>query len=486
MTQSASYPKIVQTLKRRQKGATVADICSATALPLEEVRTLLPKAADEFSGRLQVTESGEIMYSFPDGFKSRYRGFFNVFKRGFSKFLSVFKKILVVLFKIWIMVMLIGYFVLFILIIIGVFVLTIAAQSKSSSGRSSSRGGGLFSPNFFSLLWQIWFIQEFSRPYDYAPAVKKEKNTRPMHKAIYSFVFGEEDPNKDWQEKENKAIISYIQSNRGVISLAEYMAFTGKNSLEAEEAILKFCCSYGGSPEATDEGTIVYRFNDLLLKSDAKTFAELSPPVKRLKIFSANKKSLNITLILINAVNLLFGSYFLYNASVHGFLQTDQQYIGAGYVYSILHIVMEAFTHNPVLIISVVLGIIPLVFSILFWLIPLIRKIIEKKENENTKLQNFKKLNFTRIWSKPKKVDASQLESPIEECKPKNLPEAQDRVIKDLGAIANPDIEQDENGKPIYSFNELEREKQALAKYRQSMDLTRTDLGNTVFDTSKP
>jgi hypothetical protein len=55
-----AYEKIVGALRRQPKGATVADIVARTALPLETVRDLIPAAADEYSGRLVVTESGEI------------------------------------------------------------------------------------------------------------------------------------------------------------------------------------------------------------------------------------------------------------------------------------------------------------------------------------------------------------------------------------------------------------------------------------------
>jgi len=47
--ENEAYQKIITSLRRRRKGATVADISAATALPLSCVHDLLPKAADEFS-----------------------------------------------------------------------------------------------------------------------------------------------------------------------------------------------------------------------------------------------------------------------------------------------------------------------------------------------------------------------------------------------------------------------------------------------------
>jgi hypothetical protein len=482
MKTSEAYQKIVNVLKRRKKGSTAADVSAAAALPLATVRELLPKAADEYSARLQVTQSGEILYHFPDGFTSRYRGLKAAIKKIAAKSAVVIKAALVFLFKAWIMIMLIGYFALFL-------ALALASVFVSLSAKSSGRGGrrdGFFGFSAFDLLWRFWFYSQLTRPRrGYGNVTRKEEQKRPMHKAIFSFIFGEDDPNKNWEDTKNKSIIAYIQANRGVISLAEYMAFTGENSAEAEESILSFCSKFAGSPEVTDEGTIVYRFDDLLLRANTQDFAELSPPVKRLKKFSANSKKMNGWFIVINAVNLIFGSYFLYNSFAAGLLVSQLQYQLASRLYAFTHIFLEIFTSDPVSIIRVVLGLIPLLFSVLFWLVPVVRHFLESKENEDIKLGNFKRLGFSKIWSSPKNIEINSFNAPSAECRPKNFAAAGDRVVKDIGAISSPEIKIDENGKTTYSFLELEREKHALEKYRAGLDPARAQLGKTVFDSGK-
>ena len=480
MKTSDAYQKITDALKRRKKGATTADICAATALPLSTVHELLPKAADEYSGRLQVTQSGEILYHFPEGFKSRYRGIGVWLKKAAQKSGVFIKTSLSFLFKVWIMVMLIGYFVLFIALALASVFISVAAKS---SGRDR-KGGGFFGFGFFDLLIRLWFYSELTRPhYGNRNVTQNKKQYSPMHKAIFSFVFGEDDPNRDWQERQDRAVIAYIQANRGVISLAEYMAFTGEISIDAEQALLAFCSKYAGSPEVTEEGTIVYRFNELLLRADKVKTDELIPPIKRLKIFSGNSKSKNGWFIAINAVNLIFGSYFLYQSFSAGQLLTEIQYQAASSLYSYTHYFLQMITSDPVSIIRTVLGLTPLLFSFFFWLIPALRYFLEKEENEEIKLANFKRYGFGKIWTSPEKIDAEKfLNAPNAECKPKNISEARDRVIKDIGAISIPEIEQNENGKIIYSFNELADEKRALENYRAGIDPRQSLLGNTVFD----
>jgi len=481
MTENESYQKIVTSLKRQKKGATTADVCANTALPLAVVQELLPKAADEYSAHLKVTQSGEILYYFPNGFKSRYRGLGAILKKFFSKAVSFTKKALAVLFKIWIMVMLIGYFVFFILLTLAIFFISIASRNNNDD-----RGfGGL---RIFDFLIRLWFIGEITRPmndYNYKPV--KKKNNRPLHKGIFSFIFGEEDPNKNWNEQQSKALISYIQANEGCISLVEYMSFTGENSLAAEKSILSFCSKYGGSPEVTEEGTIVYKFDDLLKSQKEFLFSsyELSPPVQRLKIFSSNSKKMNVWFTVINAVNLFFGSYFLYQSSVAGHLITEIQYKSASYFYAIIHYFLDMITANPHFIIGIALGLIPVLFSIFFWLIPLIRFFLEKNENKKIKFTNFKRFSFSKIWKRPIKIKTEDFNPAAVECRPDDLTDASEKIIKEMGAVSNPDVEINEEGKTVYTFNGIKSEKTAIKNYRSNINLEQNKLGEIIFDSNE-
>jgi hypothetical protein len=481
-----AYRTIIEALGRRRKGATVADISAATALPLSRVRELLPRAADEFSGRLEVTESGEIRYSFPRGFVSRYRGFRAALRRFCGKALAGLGAFGALAFKVWIMLMLIGYFALFMLIAVASMVISVAGSSRDSSGR---RGGGAYiTGGIFNFIWRLWFYSELTRSldrhYERRDLNREKRPSRPLHRAIFSFVFGEEDPNKDWAAREKKAVIAYIQAHKGVISLPELMALTGKSGAEAEEAIMACCAEFGGSPEATSEGTVVYRFDELLLRADTqdRSFAGLSSPIRRLKEFSANTKTMNAWFGVINTVNLLFGSYFLYNAVNTGAILTRDQFNAASYLYGITYVLGDSFIHNPLSVISIGLGLVPLVFSLLFWLIPALRFFSEKRENERVKLGNLKRLGFGRIWSRPGAVEPDDITGDAAECRPKNMAAARDRVIKEMGALSVPEVEISPKGTAVYSFPELEREKAALERYRADIS-EGPALGKTVFDT---
>ena len=481
----AAYERVVGALRRQPKGATVADIVAKTTLPLETVRDLIPAAADEYSGRLEVTESGEIRYSFPHGFTSKYRGFRAGLRRAAAAFTKGLKTGAAWFFKVWIMVMLVGYFVFFMLLAVAALALSVAASFQSNSNSRSSKGNGglLLASSLFNTIIRIWFYSEllnadrrYYRGSRNAPAKPK---SRPLYKAIFSFIFGDEDPNARWDEQEKRAVIAYIQGNRGVITVPELAMISGLTPGEAEERITAYCAEFGGSPEATEDGTVVYRFDDLLLRADRRdrSFQELSGPIKRLKAFSSNTKKLNGWFAVINGVNLAFGGYFLFNA-----LNFQAHFEASSWLYGVSYILLSNFVNNPLPLITVVLGWIPLVFSFVFWAIPAIRFFGLKKDNRQIKLENFRKEAYSRIWRDPFKVNPGEMKPKAAECAPENPEAARDRVIKEFGAYSIPEVALDETGATIYNFTELDREKRALAKYRAGINTAASELGKTVFD----
>jgi hypothetical protein len=484
-----AYQKVVGAFRRQRQGATAADIVAKTALSLNTVRELIPLAADEYSARLEVTESGEILYSFPRGFTSKYRGFWAGLRK-FSGVLSRGLRIVGILaFKVWIMIMLLGYFALFMLIALAALMLSVAG-SANSNGRSSRRdgGGGLYlASSIFNMIIRIWFYSELTRSMDrryYGNQSPPRPKGRPLHKAIFSFVFGDGDPNADWGSREKQGVIAYIQANRGVISLPEFMTLTGLRAGEAEEGIVSYCAEFGGMPEATEDGTVVYRFDELLLRGDPqnRSFPGLSAPLKGLLSFSSNPKKMNFWFGLINGVNLFFGGYFLFNSLSVGHILSQVQFDAAPYLYKFTYMLLSQLNGDPLSIIILGLGIVPLVFSFLFWLIPGLRYPDTKRRNENIKLENLRKHGFRRIWESPGGIQAGDINPQAAECRPRNMGAARDRVIKEMGAYVVPDVALDERGETVYAFTELEREKQALEKYRASIDPRAASLGKTVFD----
>jgi hypothetical protein len=452
---------------------TIADMAAKTALPLERIRDLIPRAADEYNARLQVSESGEILYSFPGGFKSRYRGFGPAFSRFAEKAVSALKTFFAAAFKAWIMVMLVGYFVLFILIALAAVVFA-AAASASGKDRDRRSSGGLGSAYVLSrmmdMIFRFWFYRSlmnagYSGSYNRGYNRKRgDGDERPLYKKVFSFVFGEGDPNRGWAEKEAMEVIGYIRKKNGVISLPELAILTGLDFQRAEREILSYCVKYGGMPEATEDGTVVYRFDSLLLSSE-KTSARNAVSLKNPWKFSANKDSANTAFTLINFVNLGFGGYFLYF-----FLNPAAVNASFSYLFRFVYSLLATLGVTSFLPVFIGLGIVPALFSLFFWMIPALRKTRIKKRNAAIDLENRRKQGFAAVWDAPLEVSEDL------------FGEETDRLIKEIGSYSVPDVSIDSRGKTVYSFTELGEEKKALEKYRSQTDKNRGDLGAIVFD----
>lgn len=84
--------------------------------------------------------------------------------------------------------------------------------------------------------------------------------------SVFSFVFGDGDPNQGIEEERWKLIGQYIASNGGVVTaeeLAPYLDLETTESMDDDSYILPVLLRFDGQPEVDEEGNILYRFPSL-------------------------------------------------------------------------------------------------------------------------------------------------------------------------------------------------------------------------------
>jgi hypothetical protein len=262
------------------------------------------------------------------------------------------------------------------------------------------------------------------------------------------------------------------------------MILTGKDPSRAQADISAYCVEFSGSPELSEEGTLVFRFDKLLMRNSGKDRSlEFSPPLKAPRSFSSNQKKTNTLFALINGINLAFGSYFLFKASTAGIIYSQAQVKAHG-LYGMTFGLFTNIAANPLPLIGIGLGLVPLAFSLFFWLIPLLRSRYNRNENKKIHFENFRKEAYRRIWENPVSVREQDL-GPAE-ARPSGMAKSRDRIIKELGAYSGVDVAINERGETCYTFTELKREKEGAEQYRASIDLKAAELGETVFDSDLP
>ena len=498
--------KIVGVFKKRKGEATTADLVALTGLPKSQVEAEVPAVADEYGARLRVTESGEILYSFPSGVKSRYRGFLPSLKRFWKSFKKGAAVAASFVFKIWIVVMLVGYFVLFVALVLLALLASVAVSvggGKDSRDRHGDGGlGGLYlASRLFDTFIQLWFYSEIfkspnQRDYEYRNRMERKREKRPLHKAIFSFVFGDGDPNADWDTVEKKAVVAWLQANKGIITIHEFMFLTGLSPIEAEARINRYLFEFEGEPRVSDEGTIYYAFPSLLRRKDKvdRTWGG-SLPMKRLSAFSANPKKMNRWFCAINGFNLVFGTYFLQGAltlptaNIVKALQLMDAKLpvptglipGFDTFYAFVNTLFMNFVNgDPATFLAIGLGVVPLVFSVLFYAIPAIRKARLDRSNEGVKVENLRRIAYRAITDRPEGVrpEAIGLQAAASSAACPKDSRAAEKVVVEFAAAAQGEPASDGS----YNFPEVRRSQDEALKARAAVREEDFDLGATVFD----
>ena len=479
---------LVSFLKKRRGESTVADMIAGTGLPKYQVEQAAREVLDEYAGRLKVTESGELLYSFPSDMRSTTRGAGPAFRRFLKSFMKGAAKVLSLLFKIWIVAMLVGYFVAFVAILLAAILASFAASaaSRNERGRGGRSSGGGFGGTFLFMrlldtALRMWFVSNLIRD-------PKRPPGRPFYKSVFAFVFGEGDPNGDWEGRERTYALAYIRGRRGAITIEELMTLTGKDYDEAQRLINRYMLEYEGEPRVTDDGTLVFAFPELLRTSEAEQKAATAVPVlnptgKKLIAFSANKPKTNGWIAFFNAFNLAFGGYFLLVSLLQGAAALGR---GGPLIYSFTGRLLANIGVSPVPFMAAVLGIIPVVFSVLFFLVPIARKARLDRENARIREEALRKRVYARVLANPASVrpdDIPPIEAPID---PKGFPAVRKRILDRFAALKKAEpILQEKDGSFSYRFAELERELADLERYRRTVDLSKLEVGKTVFDSGQ-
>jgi hypothetical protein len=317
---------------------------------------------------------------------------------------------------------------------------------------------------------------------------RKPREGRAFYKSVFGFVFGEGDPNAQWGEAEKKYVLAYIRSHKGVITLEELMTLTGRESVDANQLINMLLLEFEGEPGVTENGTVVYSFPELMRTTDAGRTAVgqvplENPSTKRLVPFSANKKKTNGWIIFFNAANLAFGAYFLLISVTQGAAALARS---GPALYSFTGNLLAHAGINPVPLMAIVLGAIPVAFSILFFLVPLLRKVRLERQNARIREEELRRRIYAHVLASPARVSPSDITPERNELDPKDLSAASRRIIDRLAAELKAEpIVQEKEGTFAYHFAELERQLSDLQAFRSGIDLKKYAVGKTVFDSGE-
>lgn len=258
----APNPGIMQAVEQLGYRVTVGDVAAKAGLDVNFAQRELLALASEAGGHLQVAESGDIAYLFPNNFRDVLRNKF--LRLQVQEWWQKIWKILFYLIRISFGIVLV---VSIVLIFVAITLLLSASSDNNGGGGEGGgdRGGGFWFFPGNDLIWLFYWNHE--PYYQQRSRLTGEKPEMSFLESVFSFLFGDGNPNYNLEERKWSSIAAVIRNNKGAIAaeqIAPYLDNLGQGyALEYEEYMLPALARFDGLPEVSPEGQIVYHFPQL-------------------------------------------------------------------------------------------------------------------------------------------------------------------------------------------------------------------------------
>lgn len=472
---------------------TVADAAAKSGLALRDAEAGLTWLSSEYRGQLRVTSDGDLVHIFPTGWTKPWETrdaadkLFGAIGRGV---MGVLRFVV----RAWVSIVLVSYALIFVALIIG---LTFAQQNSDSRGRD--RGGipgGALAFAFFRILgdalfwtfhpWSPFYVYDTGYGWDQAygqrpvRAVRREPDEPkvPLYERVNRFFFGPTPPPEDPRESE-RLVLAAIRAGKGRIGLADVMRVTGLPRDKADPMMARLMLDYEGDVDVSEDGGIVYRFEKI-----RRTAAEAAPGVgvadrepppawardKPLPPLTGNSGGVNFAIFALNAFNLLMGWWAIANNLT---------------IERVTHLFDRVPYHLTDFGTPIALGVVPLVFSALLFLLPVGRALarpakVRKAAEEKGRLAVLREV-LERVRGKQPVTDAVLVDAWQ---KAAGEPPPRKRIDQELVKLGG-DVVIEDSGATRWRFADLETEAAAVEAEREAASEGEAKLGKVVFATDE-
>lgn len=249
---------IMQAVERLGYRVTVGDVATQAGLNVNQAQAGLLTLASDAGGHLQVAETGDIVYVFPQNFQAILRNKF--FRLRLKEWWEKAWGFLFYLIRISFGITLVLSIVLIYVAILMILIAASSSNNNNSSSRSSHNINFLWVPDF----WWFFYPNYGDR---YRRQRVREKHQMNFLEAVFSFLFGDGNPNADLEDRRWQDIATVIRNNQGAVvaeQIAPYLDAVGSGySREYEDYMLPVLTRFNGLPEVSPDGDIVYHFPEL-------------------------------------------------------------------------------------------------------------------------------------------------------------------------------------------------------------------------------
>jgi hypothetical protein len=260
-------PLLLESIARLKYQVTPGELSAQTGLPLATVERDLQQLAIAVGGHLQVSNAGEIVYKYPTDLQGILRQKFVWLQ--VKEWLQVSWKLAFYLVRISFGIVLMASVVLVLL--------SILAISFFNDGDGVDLGDvdwGNGGSSGFSWWWFDWGNNST------APAPRRRRRKLKFLNAVYSFLFGDGNPNSKLEELRWRHIGQVIQKNRGAITVEQVAPYLDQVAPYHEDHILPVLLRFNGLPEVSSTGDLIYRFPEIQTFAQQRKFKHVPAYLK--------------------------------------------------------------------------------------------------------------------------------------------------------------------------------------------------------------
>jgi hypothetical protein len=379
-------------------------------------------------------------------------------------------KVFTVIFKAWIAVTLVVYFGIFLVLLIAM--LVAASQGGGRDRKSPIKLDGIFNIFFSIFQWRTatrMINYQMDRDgYRYRHYEPKKSYINEQKKSfiasVYDFVFGPERVQID-PLANAKEVAAYLRKEKGIVTPAELIALAGWKIDQAESFLSDCIVRFKGDAVISDNGVVYGKFDQITRGTGEVDggkielyWDEYEPDYE----ITGNKTGRNALIIFMNMFNLFFAS-----GVVLSFFESRPVYAGP----------------NDKLVLFF-LGWLPLIFSFLFFSVPLGRmwKVI-KLRARRAEMNKRKRIMRAIFKKKDKSATSDEIMKEVNTASGEKALTAAE-VETCLGSMMKDfqgEIALDGNGKAKYSFYRIAEEYAEAEKIRAGRN-EKEKLGDVIYD----
>jgi hypothetical protein len=458
-------------------GLTVADGAARGGLALRDAEAGLRWLAAERGGHLAATESGELLYSFPDGLvQRREEGWLARAAKATGRVLAGVGRFVV---RAWVSIVMVSYAVIFLAVAIA-----IAARSEDSDVGAVI--GVVLRVIAESLYWTFHPFSPVYWSLEPGWARQPKKKGLPFYERVNRFVFGPPPVVEDPRERERR-VLGEIRRLSGRVGPGDLMRVTGMEREDAERELLRLLADYEGDVQVSDDGALVYAFKSLRLTSGQSVDAAPAPVWQRretLPALTGNGAGTNVGLAVLNGFNLTMGA-----VGVGMGLTIDRIFELITHAREVAVLGAGAPPLGPAEGVPLLLGWIPLAFSTVMFAVPAFRALRRRRERQRVADENGRRALMRLVLAET---------NPVAELSPDVARRAWAAAAGGDAGKADPtprieaavralggEIDLDADGKLVYRFTTVAREHAALAAQRTRASLDEAQPGAIVFSSNE-